>query len=197
MKKRVIINISILILGVGLYAQEPVKRPVRKNNFSTQVIAGLLEGGEGSALQLQTINGWHYEKWFAGLGTGLDYYMFRSVPLFISVNRYLDPGSNRFLIQADVGMNIPWISREITRFNNLVSDDFKPGLYWNGGIGFSAGGKKNNLVITMGYSYKHTKEIQQKQVFCINPPCPPSVEEYRYYLRRFSLRVGWQFMSRY
>ena len=199
MKKWMIMNLSFLILGVGLYGQEPGKKPAKKYDFSSMVVAGLLEGEAGSALQVQTINGWNYGKWFTGLGTGLDYYIFRSVPLFISANRYLNPGTHRFHIQGDVGMNFPWISPEINRGNNVIRDDFKPGLYWNGGIGYSTcfGSRKNKLVLTMGYSYKHMREIKERQVFCINPPCPPLVEKYDYHLRRLSLRVGWQFMSRY
>ncbi len=170
------------------------KKQGEKYIFSSRFGAGLLEGQTGSALQLQTIHGLNNKGWFMGAGVGLDYYNYRSIPLFLSFKRDLKPGSCGFFVQADVGLNIPW-TRTFPRWDE-ISSNFKPGLYWHGGLGYAVnlGSKKNQFLINLGYSYKHAKEIKEIAVFCINPPCPPMIEEYNYHLRRISLGIAWQFM---
>ncbi|HEX7903260.1 MAG TPA: hypothetical protein VF487_05235 [Chitinophagaceae bacterium] len=193
MKKRYGLFVLIL-MATQLQAQHEKKSTGSGNYFTTQVFAGLLEGENGSSFQVQTINGIKHKSWFAGLGTGLDYYLYRSVPLFISVNKSFKPGTNSFFIQGDGGLNFAWIEKEINRFNDVISDKFSPHLYWNGAIGF-ASGKKNALMVSLGYSYKRLEEIKERAMFCTNPPCSPMVENYNYRLRRVSLRVGWQFSA--
>src|SRR5215510_11349763 len=80
-----------------------------KVNFSSQNYLGLLEGEHGSEFQLQTINGVMYKSWFAGLGTGLDWYYLRSIPVFASVNKsFFKKGKRSFYASADGGINYPW-----------------------------------------------------------------------------------------
>lgn len=193
MKKISIVFLFLMITAL-VQAQTEKKAAVPNHYFATQVVAGLLEGEQGSSFQVQTINGIKYNSWFAGLGTGLDYYFYRSIPLFISISKYFKPGRNSFFIQGDGGVNFPWVDKEINRFNSELSDKFSHGLYWNGAIGF-ASGKRNAFMFSLGYSYKHLEETKERAVFCINPPCPPMVENYNYHLRRVSLRLGWQFSA--
>lgn len=190
--------LTAILLPVALYnlrAQADSSKVGRKKVFSSQIAAGITEGESSSSFQLQTINGLKIGTWFTGVGVGLDYYLYRSIPFFLSATKYLSPGNHSFFLQGDGGMNFGWVSSKIDRFNNVISDKFKPGLYWNAAIGFSTafGNQKNALLFSLGYSYKHLKEIKEMQVFCINPPCPPQVENYNYHLRRLSLRIGWQF----
>src|SRR5687767_13793360 len=56
---------------------------------------------------LQTVNGITYDTWFAGIGAGLDYYSYRTIPLFFDLRR--DIGKlNKGFIYADLGYNFPW-----------------------------------------------------------------------------------------
>jgi hypothetical protein len=58
---------------------------------------GLLEGQIGSAFQIQTINGAQYKSWFGGIGIGLDYYRFRSIPLFLDFRKDFGKKISSFL----------------------------------------------------------------------------------------------------
>ncbi|MBL0133932.1 MAG: hypothetical protein IPP79_07945 [Chitinophagaceae bacterium] len=53
--------------------------------------------------------------------------------------------------------------------------------------------KKDAIVLSLGYSFKQLKEVQESTVFCLIPPCPNFVENYNYKTRRVSLRLGWEF----
>jgi hypothetical protein len=138
-----------------------------KINFRSQNYVGLLEGDTGSSWQVQTINGFQTGTWFAGVGTGLDFYRYRTVPLFLSVNKSIKSTGNSFYFLSDGGFNFAWVDKEPrSRFNDYISDKFIPSLYWNGGIGYKAmiGKKEDAVLISLAYSYKRLKE--EKEVAC-------------------------------
>ena len=163
--------------------------------FSSQQYVGLLEGEKGSAFQLQTVNGLKYKTWFTGIGVGLDYYTYRSVPLFLSINKEFLLGRNSIYALLDGGYNFPWYKREEGRGNNFISSDFSGGFYWSGGVGYKIAVNKNRdaVLLNLGYSFKHMQEMQEMPVFCINPPCDSMFEKYDYKLNRLSLKLGYQF----
>jgi hypothetical protein len=93
---------ALLLMSLCATAQKKV-------NFSSQNYAGLLEGEHGSSLQLQTINGLKFSNWFVGLGTGIDWYYRRSIPVFTSVNMdFLKKEKRSFYLSGNVGINFPW-----------------------------------------------------------------------------------------
>jgi len=164
-----------------------------KFSFNSQNTIGLLEGGNGSAFQLNTINGIAHKKWFAGLGTGIDYYYIRSIPAFLSVNYNFLHQKRTPFISLDAGINFPWVKKE-REIWNVINSEFTPSLYMGGNVGYKLGLKNNDaLLILVGYSFKKLKEKREMQTFCINPPCPTTIEKYDYNLKRLSLRLGYQF----
>ncbi|MFI5151955.1 MAG: hypothetical protein ACHQET_01395 [Chitinophagales bacterium] len=59
---------------------------------------GLLEAETGSAFQIQSVNGMQYKSWFGGIGVGLDYYRFRSIPFFLDLRKsFQSDGNGLFL----------------------------------------------------------------------------------------------------
>ncbi len=161
--------------------------------FHSQAYVGLLEGATASSFQLQTINGVRYGNWFGGAGAGLDYYYYRTIPLFLSVTRYTGSGDNGFFFSIDGGTNFFW------GYNNKYypmsptggAGDFSPSLYYGGSAGYRIGLKdsKDAVLLNIGYSAKHLKETVGTA--CINPPC--FFERYDYRLNRLSLRIGLSF----
>lgn len=191
---KIFLVVTLILVNYALMAQR------QSNSFSTrfrsQNYIGLLEGDAGSSFQLQTINGIRWKSWFGGIGTGFDYYIYRSIPLFASLNKSIKPAGNSFYFLSDAGINFVWKKGEMrSRTNDYISDKFTPSLYWNGGAGYKAvlGKKQNALLISLAYSYKHLKETKTIPVFCINPPCEPEVDVYNYDLKRVSIRLGWEF----
>lgn len=165
-----------------------------KAKYSSMNYAGLLEGDNGSAFQLQTVQGVKFSRWFTGIGTGLDYYYLRSVPLFLSVNRSLFNQPRTPYFSLDGGVNFAWYKREREQWSNFLGSEFSPALYWGAALGYkvSTRNKKDALLLNIGYSFKQLKEDQEQVVFCVNPPCPPKVEHYNYKLNRVSVKLGWQ-----
>lgn len=159
-------------------------------SLNVQVFAGLLEGSAGSAFQVQAIPGVAYKNWIAGLGTGLDYYKRRSVPLFLSLRRDLAISNSAFFLSADGGLNYEW-----TQKTDLSEGDFKPAPYYAASLGYRLpiGNKSKSVLLSFGYSYKQLKESKNIIIPCLVPPCPQSNEVYRYHLNRWSLRTGFQF----
>lgn len=161
--------------------------------FKSQNLVGLLDGDRGTEFHFQTINGLQQGKWFAGVGTGLDYYRYRTIPLFVSVNRNFTNTSRSFFISMDGGINFPWVKS--SQWNDFISSDFSAALYGAAGLGYKIGLRNNKdaVILNIGYSFKQLKEKQEQQRFCINLPCPPSIEHYNYRMNRLAVRLGWQF----
>ena len=172
-----------------------------KATFSSQNYVGLLEGEQGSKFQLQTINGFKYKTWFAGVGTGIDWYYRRSIPVFMSFNKdFLAKGNRNFFFATDVGANFPWLVDKNSYVWSYSIEKSIPGFYWGAGVGYKVGiGKLNDgILLQLGYSYKHVGE-KAKTVYYYYPvpmitdPKPDMTNRFDYYLRRLSLKVGWNF----
>jgi hypothetical protein len=185
---------AFVFIGITTTAQS-------KMTFSSQNYVGLLEGESGSKFQLQSINGFKYKTWFAGLGTGIDWYFRRSVPLFVSLNKdFLKRGNRNFYVSTSTGINFPW--EDDANYNEwgYNVEESNPGLYCEGGFGYKIGiGKrKDALLIQLGYSYKHVSEKAKNRIvyyYSILPGPQPSeyTNEFDYHLRRVSLKLGWSF----
>lgn len=188
--KRILIIISLVLSVVELTAQS-------KPAYSTQNYVGLLTGGSGSNFQVQTINGLSFRQWFVGLGTGIDWYYQRSIPVFLSAERGFGIGSNRKIyFSSSVGANFSWNNREdYYHIWGNGSSKFNPGLYWSAGFGYRIPvGKRNDaLLFHVGYSNKFYKEKRHFTYECLIPPCPGSDETFEYNLRALSMKLGWGF----
>lgn len=165
-----------------------------KPAFRSQNYLGLLEGKAGSAFQFQTVNGIQLGTWFAGAGVGLDWYLFRSAPLFLSLNKDFKAGPKTFYFSLDGGTNFSWEKRR-SEWGEFSTSKFYPRWYGGFGLGYKSMFKNNKdaILINLGYSYKQMREKQTIPTYCINPPCPVTIEYYNYKTNRVSLRLGWQF----
>ncbi|HMH24845.1 MAG TPA: hypothetical protein VK563_23885 [Puia sp.] len=181
------------IWAIAGHAQGPWK-------FRSTEYAGILTGEKNTYPQFQTINGLYKRSWFLGVGTGQDYYRYRSVPLFLSVTKDLMGGRNGLFLGLDAGTNFPWYKRSAPLYGYVAGSDFQAGAYWSAGLGYrfrlSAHGR-TALLLTAGYSFKELKE-EYKYVI---PPCPiggycplqvPS-DRYDYKNDRLTLKAGISF----
>lgn len=191
MKTKTLLLLLFLFLMYSLPAQK--KSHSHRISFSSQNYTGILEGEAGTSFQLQTINGLRYKTWFAGVGTGLDYYYQRSIPLFISLSKFLPSAKTPFYFNGDVGINFPWSKND--RYYFQYRGDFSPSLYWAGGFGYKFSFKKGDqgILLNLGYSYKHIIQETETSYPCLIAPCPVFKERYDYRLKRLSLKAGWIF----
>ena len=184
-----IIIIAILIASYQSAAQN-------KARFSSQNYVGMLAGSSETDIHIQTINGLAFNKWFTGIGTGIDWYYYRSIPVFLSGERSFNiKARKKFYLAGAAGVNFPW-NETIYRDWNWWSDSkLYPGLSWNAGFGYKlAVGKQNDaLLLHIGYSNKFYKENLTGTYPCLVPPCPEYNETFNYNLRALSVKVGWGF----
>ncbi len=53
-----------------------------KVKFNSLNMFGVAAGESRPSGLFQTVNGVRYKNWFAGIGAGLDYYSYRTIPVF-------------------------------------------------------------------------------------------------------------------
>jgi hypothetical protein len=195
MIKKIALTMVFAWVAAIVYGQAPVK-------FRSTEWLGFSSGEVGSAGQVQTVNGVSKGPWFLGLGGGVDYYRFRSVPLFLSVTRDISLGKRDWLfLYLDGGINEPWYKRPASTDDSYSSSSFHSGGYYSGGVGYlwKLGAKTSKaLLFTAGYTVKKLKEDQfGSMINCGNGiPCPleyPETVVYEYLCRAYQFMVGFRF----
>jgi len=187
--KRRFIYALLLCSGLPLMMHAQKTKPGCGCRFSSINQVGLLEGSNGHSMQLQTINGLRYKTWFTGIGVGLDYYRFRTIPLFIDVRKDLFNKLNTPFFYGDAGIHLPWV---LDKEKNWWGEaDYNRGFYYDAGFGYNFNlGKNGALLFSGGISLKKIRETRHYEVVCVTFPCPAQSERYDFTLRRFSLKAG-------
>ena len=187
--KKIIISVISFIAFCNVQAQNKVA-------FSTQNYVGLLVGGSGNSPQIQTINGVRFNKWFTGIGTGIDWYSERSIPVFLSAERgfRVTPKKNIYF-SSGIGINFPWLDNDHNEWNSWSVSETKNGLFWNAGLGYKISVSKNNdaVLLYFGYSNKVYSEDVISTYPCLIGPCPETTETYKYNLKALSIKIGYGF----
>jgi hypothetical protein len=156
---------------------------------------GLLEGQTGSSFQLQTINGAGYKSWFGGIGIGLDFYRYRTIPLFFDLRKEFGKSNNKLFLFSDAGVNFSWVT-DNEKTNYEQDDKFGNGFYFEGGLGYKIRvTNNNNLLLSLGYSYKKLYETYAYPIFMLYTQNPENnwTEKINYSLNRLSIKIGWEF----
>lgn len=162
---------------------------------------GLLKDGASGAAQLQTINGIRYKSWFAGIGLGLDYYRYRSIPLFADIRKTFGKKDNKPFVYTDAGVNFYW-QRDNDDKAFQLDDRFKNGFYAEAGLGYSIKlTEKLHLQFSGGFSYKELAEQGRSLIYYTDIPInvdpyiytnPPggNLSTVKYRFRRLVLKAG-------
>jgi hypothetical protein len=185
---RIWIVIIVLFTSNQLSAQ-------KKINFQTQVQAGLLEGGAGSAFQLQVINGVKFKTWSAGIGAGLDYYQARSIPVFLEVQKAFIPSSKTPFVYLNGGHNFPWLREKDKDWNWTATGESTGGLYFDAGVGYQLPVLKSSaLYFSAGYSVKkYSTKSYYDRTPTIYSGFSPASYAYDFTFRRLSIKTGLRF----
>ena len=193
MKTKYFLPVLLMAVALGSFGQN--KNATYKfhslNNIS------LINGENGVSAGLQSINGFQKGNMFAGVGIGLDYYLYRTVPLFADFRYEFGKTKNKFFAYADVGINFDWVEDDHSDGPVFIwdgsrnSSEFHNGAFTDLGLGYLVGSKKSGgLVLSIGHSYKSL----EKTVSYLDWRTQETITDvYNYNLNRIVLKVGWKF----
>jgi hypothetical protein len=209
MRKVIVLVVAFAFVAGSGFGQSPGPGPSAGFGHSTLSFRstewlGLSTGMVGSAGQIQTVNGVAKGPWFLGVGAGVDYYRFRSVPLFLSVTRDLAVGKRNWLfLYLAGGTNLPWYKRPagslITPGGGEATSVFHSGQYWSGGVGYLwklGDHSKKAVLVSAGYTVKKLSEDQTEVAGCpIGDICmmPATPVVYEYLCRTYQFMIGFRF----
>lgn len=151
--------------------------------YTGNVSGGLILGAQEPSYMVQTIQGVKKDRWMVGIGTGLDYYIVRMVPIVGHGEYHLKTGrkANPF-IYAQTGPAIAWPDGEWNaKIGELNVFEFKTGWLAESGFGYRFPlGKTLKGFTSFGYSFKQTR-YEELQAWWIGPPIwpPPQIDENR------------------
>ena len=100
-KKIITFTCYLLIFCQVIFAQ--------KTKFYLAPHAGLLNGNGNASGLLGLTTGIATLHWDFGIGASLDYYQFRSAPVFAEVKRMFGEKKNTPFLYANTGINMAWI----------------------------------------------------------------------------------------
>lgn len=160
--------------------------------YSTINQVGLITASQGEAVSLQAINGVKRSKAFAGVGVGLDFYGYRTIPLFLDFRSDFSQSKNTPFAYADAGINFLWLNF-IQREQKNFPTSF-PGLYYEVGAGWKLRDKNGRgLIVSAGYSLKQIKYKVPSFMIAPTPQLQSSNEErYNFLYRRIVIKIGFE-----
>jgi len=109
--KRQMILVMFLLITMGSVSGQ-------KLTYSGSLEAAFLAGSAEPSFAFNVTQGVRFKQWNVSLGTGMDYYMFRSMPVFIDVKKSFNLWQMAPYIQASAGANFaqPRNSEKIVRY---------------------------------------------------------------------------------
>ena len=185
----------VLLMPVTLVSFGQKKNATYKFHSINSI--SLINGDNATTGGLQSINGFQKGNLFAGVGIGLDYYLYRTVPLFADFKYEFGKTKNKFFAYADGGVNFDWVEEEYNDGPIFIWDgsrntsEFHNGAYTDVGLGYMVGTKKGGgLALSLGHSYKSLEKTISYQDWRTQETI---TDVYNYNLNRVVLKVGWKF----
>ncbi len=194
--KALFIIATFLISSNTAFSQKPGVKYT--GTIEGDVLFGAFEK-TGSVL---THHGIAYNNWKASVGTGLDFYRYRTVPVFLNVQRSFKLGKTQSFVEASGGVNIAHPTESEKLRNNWwgiwwpsIGDtlNFNNGYYSRLGVGLVLTPKsKIKLTTNAGWSYKTISERYEEYVYD-GVLVRKEIHTNRYGLNRWYVGIGISF----
>ncbi len=127
--------------------------------YTTTVEAGLIKGSNDKSGVYFFTNGISYKNITAGIGVGIDGYVYCSVPLFLDVKKQFGHHKIKPFVGASAGINIQYLTTEQKNSYNpfYQNPGFNNGFFTKASVGVSMPVyHKLRMFVNAGYSYKTT-----------------------------------------
>ena len=188
MRKNYLFLFAFIFSCITSFAQQ------KRFSFEGSAQVGLLEGEQGSAFQLGAMGGIRKNTWIASIGSGLDYYRVRSIPLYLNVQKNFFNKDKTPFVFVGGGHHFLWLPEYYSEWSWPSALKTKGGLYYHGGIGYQVPAfKKTSLFFATAFSAKEYHDEYMQTNPCLIGPCPQSEVKTSYRLRRLSITTGLRF----
>lgn len=164
--------------------------------YTGNIEAGVTNGNFETNAFINTSHGLTAKGWFLGAGAGVDYYRFRTIPVFAEIRKEFSNKKIRPLIQLAGGLNIDWLTQEQKdhRLNwwQTTQSTFKKGMFFKAGTGILFNANKDVRFATIiSWSYKSLTEKYSERLWDPWPQPGNNLTEktLQYNLQRIDLGV--------
>jgi hypothetical protein len=148
-------------------------------------------GGESTVKPIaQLSSGLSFDRWFTGIGTGVDQYNFKSIPLFADLRMNFGKTRSGFLY-ANGGYNFPYDNKSKNLGYGEADSHMYGGFYMDAGIGYRIRlNSSHRLLFSAGYSQKRINDrIGYSLIYC--PTCrEEDVYTYHYTMGRIVSKIS-------
>lgn len=187
-----LIKFLLFVCSLTLYTNISAQEKVSIFQPISQV--AMVNGSRGLSASLGAVAGLRLKPLYVGLGTGIDYYRLRSIPVFIALRK--DLGKGPAFLYTDAGYHFDWLTDKNKNESpfGTTNPDYSGGLYYDIGIGARLNKKaKDGFTLGAGYSMKRMKQQVQSYICPFVGTCTTYNEEIRYNLGRIMIKAGWLF----
>lgn len=176
------------LFPVVSFSQDNSSRP----HVHTNASVGISSGESAAKPLFQLVSGLSFDRWFTGIGAGLDQYNLKSIPLFADWRMHFGKTRSTF-IYVNGGYNFPHNNKSTIVNYYKTTDHFYGGLYMDAGFGYRIRlGSWHRLSLSAGYSQKKINDKIGYTYPCLVPPCTEQIYIYHYDLGRIVTKVSWE-----
>jgi hypothetical protein len=181
-----------LIIAVLFPAISLSQESSSKSHLNTIASVGLAVGESTAKPLYQLSAGLAYDRYFAGIGAGIDQYNFNSVPLFADWRMNFGKARQVFLY-TNCGYNFTYNNDGSNSPFFKTTDRFYGGFYMDAGIGYRIRlNSLHRLLLSAGYSQKNVNNKVGYTYPCTVPPCLEEIYIYHYTLGRIITKLSWE-----
>jgi hypothetical protein len=163
-------------------------------HLHTIVSIGAAAGQSAVKPLAQVSSGFTYNnRWFTGIGIGIDHYNYKSIPLFADLRMNFGKTRSGFLY-GNAGYNFPYDNKSKGDVYSLGPDHIYGGFYMDAGIGYRIRlSSSQHLLFSAGYSQKRIKDAMSYNSLLYCPVCDGGdTYTYRYTMGRIITKLSWE-----
>ena len=162
------------------------------SSFHSYNTVQVLNGSSTTSFAVHSVNGFQSGRFFGGIGTGFDYYLYQSVPLFAEARFNLAQRKGTFQFFGNGGLNFAFAASG-KQFEEKKGS-YKTGSLFGAGLDYLVPFSKEALIVGLAFSNKQVIQMVDNNVW--NPALNrteniPTKDKYS--LNRIAIRLGWMF----
>ncbi len=178
--------ICCLVLYCIFYSS--VQAQKEKAKFHLIETGGITIGESEINAVFQTINGVSFSNWFFGAGFGVDFYQYKTLPLFFDARNFFGR-NHKWFLYGDLGYNFPLYNKSDKEIFYSGTYDLKGGVYTDFGFGIKTPlVKHSSLYLSLGHSYKQLQGKYGISPLCVG--CETSFYNYKFGYGRIIAKAG-------